>query len=147
MSKSRFSTQPADDTSEGTVRSNMEIHRCHRLHTEKEERVMLSLVSAYLAWDSSACQMDLPASMLAPQNRKTLNYQKKVTWCMLLLAPDVNEQMLHFTRYIYHQMWISPLNVCSWMQLMKIWMKIFASKKDFNKAYFSINVSQKRLTK
>lgn len=26
----------------------MKVHRCHRLHTEKEERVMLSLVSAYL---------------------------------------------------------------------------------------------------
>lgn len=42
----RFTTQPAGDTSED--RSNMKVHRCHRLHTEKEERVMLSLVSAYL---------------------------------------------------------------------------------------------------
>ena len=50
LSEISFTTQPADDTSEGTVRSNMEIHRCHRLHTEKEERVMLSLVSAYLVW-------------------------------------------------------------------------------------------------
>lgn len=48
MSESRPTTQPAADTSEGTVRSKMEIHRWHRLHTEKEERVMLSLVSAYL---------------------------------------------------------------------------------------------------
>lgn len=47
---SRFTTQPAGDTSEETVRSNMKIHRCHRLHTEKEERVMLLLVSAYLVW-------------------------------------------------------------------------------------------------
>lgn len=38
----------AGDTSE--VRSNMKVHRCHRLHTEKEERVMFSLVSAYLIW-------------------------------------------------------------------------------------------------
>lgn len=38
----------AGDTSE--VRSNMKVHRCHRLHTEKEERVMFSLVSAYLMW-------------------------------------------------------------------------------------------------
>lgn len=45
-----FKTQPAGDTSEETVRSNMKVHRCHRLHTEKEERVMLSLVSAYLEW-------------------------------------------------------------------------------------------------
>ena len=67
MSKGRFATQPADDTSEGTVRSNMEIHRCHRLHTEKEERVMLSLVNAYLAWDSSACQMDLPLTASIPK--------------------------------------------------------------------------------
>lgn len=38
----------AGDKSE--VRSNMKVHRCHRLHTEKEERVMFSLVSAYLIW-------------------------------------------------------------------------------------------------
>ena len=41
-------TQPAEDTSEETVRSIMKVHRCHRLHTKKEERVMLLLVSAYL---------------------------------------------------------------------------------------------------
>lgn len=41
-------TQPAGDTSEETVRSIMKVHRCHRLHTKKEERVMLLLVSAYL---------------------------------------------------------------------------------------------------
>lgn len=46
----RFTTQSAGDTSEETVRSNMKVRRCHRLHTEKEERVMLSLVSAYLVW-------------------------------------------------------------------------------------------------
>lgn len=42
-------TQPAGDASEESDRSNMRVHRCHRLHTEKEERVMLSLVRAYLA--------------------------------------------------------------------------------------------------
>lgn len=47
---SRFKTQPAGDKSEEIVRSNMKVHRCHRLHTEKEERVMLLLVSAYLVW-------------------------------------------------------------------------------------------------
>lgn len=41
-------TQPAGDASEETVRSIMKVHRCHRLHTEKEERVMLLLVGAYL---------------------------------------------------------------------------------------------------
>lgn len=45
---SRLTTQPAGDTAEETVRSNMKVHGCHRLHTEKEERVMLLLVSAYL---------------------------------------------------------------------------------------------------
>lgn len=42
-------TQPGGDASEETVRSIMKVHRCHRLHTKKEERVMLLLVSAYLA--------------------------------------------------------------------------------------------------
>lgn len=41
-------TQPAGDAAEEIVRSIMKVHRCHRLHTEKEERVMLLLVSAYL---------------------------------------------------------------------------------------------------
>lgn len=41
-------TQPAGDASEETVRSVMKVHRRHRLHTKKEERVMLLLVSAYL---------------------------------------------------------------------------------------------------
>lgn len=52
---SRFIKQPAGDTSEETVRSNMKVHRCHRLHTEKEERVMLSLVSAYLVRSLLQC--------------------------------------------------------------------------------------------
>lgn len=59
---SRFTTQPAGDTSEETVRSNMKVHRCHRLHTEKEERVMLSLVSAYLVW-SLQCMPRLSCSL------------------------------------------------------------------------------------
>lgn len=42
-------TQPAGDAAEETNRSIMKVHRCHRLHTKKEERVMLLLVSAYLA--------------------------------------------------------------------------------------------------
>lgn len=49
-------TQPAGDAAEETVRSIMKVHRCHRLHTEKEERVMLLLVSAYLVLVSNACQ-------------------------------------------------------------------------------------------
>lgn len=47
------------ETAEETVRSNMKVHRCHRLHTEKEERVMLSLVSADLIW-SIQCMPSLP---------------------------------------------------------------------------------------
>lgn len=42
-------TQAAGDASEETIRSVMKVHGCHRLHTKKEERVMLLLVSAYLA--------------------------------------------------------------------------------------------------
>lgn len=57
---SRFTTQPAGDASEETVRSIMKVHRCHRLHTEKEERVMLLLVSAYLV----LCLQCMPRQIL-----------------------------------------------------------------------------------
>lgn len=52
-------TQPAGDAAEENVRSIMKVHRCHRLHTEKEERVMLLLVSAYLVLDLQCMPRDV----------------------------------------------------------------------------------------
>lgn len=138
----------AADTSEGAVRSNMEIHRCHRLHTEKEERVMLSLDSAYLAWDSSACQRwTLRCSRLASPNNKLYYPIKMVTWicvCACVCAyvvfskvyehyfPKVYEQMLHFSQMcIIKCVWFIIPNVAptppsllstrcgKWVQLVK----------------------------
>lgn len=106
----RFTTQPAGDTSGETVRSNMKIHRCHRLHTEKEERVMLSLVSAYLVWSLVHAKTSLWASLTTTEVWHFVNaahiYLLKITEYSNFLMEVLSKNDVKYIKYYQYELHI-----------------------------------------